>query len=220
MTQLKLHNYFRSSTSYRVRIALELKQLSYVYVPVHLTNNGGEQNSTQYRALNPMGGVPTLEHNGKLISQSLAIIEYIDEVFKTGMSLLPEDTFMKAKVRQACEIINADTHPLINLKVMQTLEKNYLFSTDQKQAWISKWTREGLLAFENTIKPYAGNFCFGDRPSAADTFLIPHLFSAKRFQVDTSDMHLLNLINDNCLQLEPFKKAHPARQPDTPQDQK
>src|SRR5438128_2639370 len=114
MSELKLYNFFRSSTSYRVRIVLELKNLNYSYVPVSLTT--GEQNQEQYRKLNSLGGVPTLDHNCKLISQSMAITEYVDEVFKTGLSLFSGDSYQKSKIRQFCEIFNADTHPLQNLK--------------------------------------------------------------------------------------------------------
>lgn len=218
MPQLKLYNYFRSSTSYRVRIALAFKNLKYEYIPIHLLNNGGEQNSAAYRSLNPMGGVPTLEHDGKLISQSFAIIEYIDEVFKTSPSLLPADPFLKAKVRQACEIINADTHPLHNLKVLAFLENTYGANEENKQHWMNRWIVDGLTAFTKTIQPYAGQYCFGDKITAADLFLVPQMVTAVRFKVDISQFLLLKEIYDRCLQIEAFNSAHPFRQPDTPAD--
>ena len=219
MNALNLHNYFRSSTSYRVRIALELKGLKYSYTPVHLLNNGGEQNSADYRKLNPAGGVPSLEHDGKVIAQSFAIIDYIEKVFPQ-VPLFPLDNFTNAKIRQFCETINSDIHPLTNLKVMKLLETQYGFSATQKQEWITKWVADGLSALEQILEPYAGQFCFGDTVSAADAFLIPQLFSAQRFQVDFSKFKNLSRINENCLQLPAFIKAHPHRQVDTPAELK
>ena len=220
MSNLNLFNYFRSSTSYRVRIALEIKNLKYEYTPVHLLNNGGEQNSEAYRKLNPIGGVPTLMHNDKAISQSLAIAEYLDDAFPETPLLFPKDIFLKAKVRQFCEIINADIHPLQNLKVMQYLEKQAHFTPEQKSSWLNKWIVKGLTAAEKTLEPYAGQYCFGDTLTAADAFLIPQLFSSKRFSIDISHFQLLSKINENCLNQEAFKKAHPYRQIDTPADLK
>ncbi len=216
MSNFTLHNYFRSSTSYRVRIALELKGLKYDYRPVHLVANGGEQNLPAYRQLNPIGGVPTLVHNGKAISQSFAIIEYLDEIFPLPMPLFSQDAFENAKIRQLCETINAEIHPLQNLKVMQYLETQLKADPEQKSKWLNKWISEGLKAFEESLSPYAGKYCFGDKITAADLFLIPQLFSSKRFGVDVSGFKKLAQINDNCLLLEAFKNAHPNRQPDTP----
>lgn len=218
MDNLTLYNYFRSSTSYRVRIALELKSLSYIYVPIHLINNGGEQNLQFYRQLNPTGGVPTLMHNEKALSQSFAIIEYLDEVFSDTAPLFSKDAYLKAKIKQFCETINADIHPLQNLKVMQYLEKNLHVTSDQKNLWLHKWITEGLIAAEQIIEPYAGKYCFGNSVTAADLFLIPQLFSSQRFGVDISQFKILSEINDNCLQIDAFKKAHPYRQIDTPDD--
>lgn len=218
MSQIKLYNYFRSSTSYRVRIALALKDLKYEYVAIHLLNNGGEQNSSSYRNLNPLGGVPTLDHDGRLISQSLPIVEYIDEVFKTEPVLFPADPFLKAKVRQACEIINADIHPLHNLKVLGFLEKNFSISAEGKQQWMNRWIIDGLTAFEKTIQPYAGQYCFGDQITAADLFLVPQMITSTRFKVDITQFAKLKPIYDRCLEIDAFKTSHPFRQPDTPAD--
>jgi maleylacetoacetate isomerase len=218
MNDLKLYNYFRSSTSFRVRIALEHKNLSYTYMPVHLINNGGEQNSTEYRKLNPIGGVPTLVHGEKTISQSLAILDYLEESFTSTAKLLPKDNFLKAKVKQVCELINADIHPLQNLKVMCYLEKTISVSPEAKQAWLNKWIGDGLIALENTLLPFAGKHCFGDEFTMADALLVPQMFSANRFNVDTSSFTLLTKINENALALPAVQKAHPLRQPDTPAD--
>ena len=220
MPNLTLYNYFRSSTSYRVRIALELKNLKYTYKPVHLLNNGGEQNSDFYRRLNPIGGVPTLVHNEKTISQSFAIIEYLDEVFADSTPLFTKDIFEKAKIRQVCETINADIHPLQNLKVMQFLEKQLSASDEQKSLWLNKWITSGLSAVQKIVEPYAGKYCFGNSVTAADLFLVPQLFSSIRFGIDISEFKILTQINENCLQLDAFKKAHPFRQMDTPTDLK
>ena len=220
MSNLKLYNYFRSSTSYRVRIALALKELNYEYAPIHLINNGGEQNSSEYRSLNPMGGVPTLQHDQVVISQSMAISEYIEEVFKSGQSLFPQSASAKAKVRQVCELINADIHPLQNLKVTHFLEKNLNLKADSKQLWLEKWIGDGLLALEKTIAPQAKKFSFGNEITLADAFIVPQLFSAKRFNVDITRFEKLSLINENCIDHEAFKKAHPFRQIDTPAELK
>ena len=217
MDSLSLYNYFRSSTSYRVRIALEIKGLKYTYIPVHLLNNGGEQNTTEYRKLNPAGGVPSLQHNGKIISQSFAIIDYLESMFPEP-ALFPKDHYQSGKIRQFCETVNSDIHPLTNLKVMKFLETDFAFSTEQKVKWISKWVTDGLLALEKIVAPQAGLFCFGDTLTAADLFLIPQLFSANRFQVDISKFENLSRINEACLKKEAFAKAHPHRQSDTPEE--
>lgn len=220
MSNLKLYNYFRSSTSYRARIALALKELSYEYAPVHLINNGGEQNSASYRALNPIGGVPTLQHDQVVISQSMAIAEYIEEVFKSGQALFPNSAATKAKVRQVCELINADIHPLQNLKVTQFLEKNLHLNPEAKQAWLDKWIGDGLTALEKTITTSSHNFAFGNEVTLADAFIVPQLFSAKRFNVDTTRFEKLSRIDESCQKLQAFKSAHPFRQIDTPEELK
>lgn len=218
MSDLNLYNYFRSSTSYRVRIALELKGLSYTYTPVHLLQNGGEQYSDAYKSLNPLSGVPTLLHGDKAISQSFAIIEYLEDAFPNTPKIFPQDAFLRAKVRQFCEIINADIHPLQNLRVMQYLEKQVHLNADQKNTWLNKWIVKGLTAAEKTLESYSGTYCFGDTVTAADLFLVPQLFSSQRFNIDISHFQQLSKIYENCNQLEAFKKAHPYRQPDTPEE--
>jgi maleylacetoacetate isomerase len=216
MSQLKLYNYFRSSTSYRVRIALNLKELNYDYIPIHLLNNGGEQNSPSYRTLNPIGGLPTLAHGELHISQSMAICEYLEETFSSGTHLLPKTEFLRAKVRQVCEIINADLHPLQNLKVTKYLEDELKLNSDQKQKWLNRWIEDGLAATEKTISSFCGAYSFGDEVSLADAFIIPQLFSARRFNVKTDSFTNLTKIEENCQLLSSFKAAHPLRQPDTP----
>ena len=219
MSDLVLYNYFRSSTSYRVRIALNLKGLSYTYKPVHLLNNGGEQHSPEYRKINPLGGVPSLVHQGKIISQSRAIIEYLDQI-NPEPALLPKDAYQRAEMNQLCDNINCEIHPLSNLRVMQMLEKKFLATSEQKEEWIRHWNNEGLSASEKILQKTAGIFCIGDQITMADLFLIPHLFSAKRLQVDLSPYPIMQKINENCLKLNAFQVAHPHRQVDTPADLK
>jgi maleylacetoacetate isomerase/maleylpyruvate isomerase len=198
-----------------VRIALEIKGIPYTYKPVHLLNNGGEQNSETYRKINPAGGVPTLIHGAIAIAQSFAIIEYLDRKFPQH-PLFSDDPAAAAKIRQFCETVNSDIHPLTNLKVMKVLEEKYNFSPVQKQDWITKWVGDGLEALEKLLLPVAGKYSFGEQVTAADVFLIPQLFSAKRFNVEYAHLKTLNRINENCLLRPEFLKAHPYRQPDTP----
>lgn len=213
--EFKLYNYFRSSSSYRVRIALEYKNLPYSYVPVHLLNNGGEQNSADYQVLNSKREVPTLVHNDNVIAQSVAIIEYLEEI-KPEPALFPADPLLKAHVRQACEIINSGIQPLQNLSVLNKLTKDYGITDDQKKVWISDVVTPGLKAFEEFISNKSGEYCFGDTITAADLFLIPQIFSAVRFGVDIKQFKTLSKINDRCLDLKAFKLAHPDSQPDSP----
>jgi maleylacetoacetate isomerase len=216
MSDLKLYNYFRSSTSYRVRLALEIKNLNYEYIPVHLLNNGGEQNSTTYRALNPMGGVPTLVHKDFTLAQSDAIIEYLDEAFPGTHKLFPAQLTQKAKVREFCQIINADIHSYGNLKTLQYLEKNFHATDDIKNKWINDWFTAGLTACETILSKTAATYCFGETLSAADCFLIPLIFTSNRFKVDLSKFKTIQRINENCFGRAEFQKAHPFRQIDTP----
>ncbi len=224
MTEFALYNYFRSSTSYRVRIALELKQIKYDYKPVHLLNNGGEQNSSIYRSLNPAGGVPTLVHlhqgQQKIIGQSLAIIEYIDDIKPELNPLFPKDPYAKSLVKQFCENINADTHPYGNLKTLQYLEKEFHIDSDQKTKWIQHWIDLGLSACEKMLTAQKGQFCFSDTLTAADLCLIPQLVSAERFQVDIKKYPQLYKVYNHCMTLDAFKTAHPFNQIDTPEDLK
>ncbi|MBC7421535.1 MAG: maleylacetoacetate isomerase [Bdellovibrio sp.] len=217
---MTLYNYFRSSTSYRIRIALHLKNLKFDYKAIHLLSNGGEQNSAEYRKLNPIGGLPTLSDDGKVISQSVAILEYLDEAFPDTYQLRPADIFLRAKVRQVCENVNSDIHPLQNLKVMQYLEKTHGYSQEDKNRWAQMWSEKGFAAIEKIIESTAKNFCFGNEITAADLFVVPQIFAAARFGFDISRFETLNRINENCIKHEAFIKAHPYRQIDTPAELK
>ncbi len=218
MSSIVLYNYFRSSTSYRVRIALHLKGLTFDYHAINLLK--GEQHSEEYLKLNPLGGVPTLVHDGKIIPDSVAIIEYLDQVHPNP-SLLPRDAYLAARARQACQIINSSMHPMGNLKLMQYLDKNFgVSSVDQKEAWLKHWLSQGLSALEITAKDFSGKYFFGDSITMADLFLVPQIFSCQRFNVDLTPYPTLTKVSDNCLLHEAFQKAHPGRQIDTPDELK
>jgi maleylpyruvate isomerase len=213
---LVLHNYFRSSAAYRVRIAMQLKGLSYAYIPVHLTRDGGMQFSTPYATMNPQQLVPLLDHDGFQLSQSLAIIEYLDEQFP-DVRLLPEPIQKRARVRQIALAISCDIHPLQNLRVLKYLTNKLGLSEDDKMAWIHHWLTLGLAALESELSrsPLRGQFCVGDKPTMADCALVPQMFSAARFGVDTSPYPTLRSIYENCEAVPAIAAAHPARQPDS-----
>ena len=213
---MKLYSYFRSSASYRVRIALNLKSLAYDTVPVHLLKDGGEQFSSNYRQLNTDALVPALQlANGQVLNQSLAIIEYLDEVHPTP-ALLPPNPFDRAWVRSIALAIACDIHPIDNLRVLRYLQNEMGVSEENKNRWYKHWVEQGLASVERTLAQDArvGRFCFGDSPSLADCVLIPQVANGQRMACDLSNMPTILRINEACLQLEAFAKASPAQQPD------
>ena len=210
-----LYSYFRSSASYRVRIALNLKRINYEYRAVPLLNKGGAQHSEEYRKLNPSNQVPTLIHGDHVIGQSMAIIDYLDQI-KPEPLLFPKGAFQRALVIQACEVINSGAQPLHNLRVLQELEKRFAATEAQKNEWTAFWIATSLTALENLLSKHAGNFCFGQRVTAADCFLIPHLANADRFQVPLDPYPKLTRIRATCASINEFQKASPLSQPDTP----
>jgi maleylacetoacetate isomerase len=216
MSEFILYSYFRSSASYRVRIALYLKKISFEYRAVHLLENGGEQNSETYSQLNPSREVPTLIHNGRSLGQSLAIIDYLDHI-QPSPRLLPQDPYDRAKIIQACEIPNSGVQPLHNLRVTQELERKFNATSDQKNEWTMHWIKYGLDTLECLLKTTAGRYSFGDEVTAADCFLIPHVANALRFHVDLSAYPIITKINKNCLELEAFINSGPNCQPDSPE---
>lgn len=216
---MKLYSYFRSSASYRVRIALNLKGLAYETVPVHLLKDGGRQHSAEYRKLNPDELVPALVDDGadgaRAITQSLAIIEYLEETCPTP-ALLPERAVDRAFVRALALSVACEIHPLNNLRVLRYLTHTLKVGEEDKNAWYRHWVEQGLAAVEATLAGDArvGTFCFGDRPSLADCFLVPQVFNAQRFQCDLSAMPTVMRIHDACMALDAFVQAAPAQQPD------
>jgi maleylpyruvate isomerase len=212
--KLVLHNYWRSSASYRVRIALGLKQLDWEYVAVNIIAGDGQQKSAEYREKNPMAQVPTLEvieddGTRRLLTQSLPIVEYLDERWPAP-PLLPADPFLRARARALAEIVNSGIQPLQNLTVTRKVQA---FGGDDK-AWVKGFIADGLAAFEAQVQETAGRFCVGDAPTIADCALIPQLYSARRFGVPTEQFAYLCLIEKACDQLDAFAAAHPDRQPD------
>ncbi|MCX7220055.1 MAG: maleylacetoacetate isomerase [Burkholderiales bacterium] len=216
---MKLYGYFRSSASYRVRIALNLKGLAYESVPVHLVKNGGEQLSASFRALNPEALVPALvdEHEGNevALSQSLAIIEYLEEKYP-ATPLLPENLLDRAHVRALALAIACDVHPLSNLRVLKYLTGTLGLSEEQKNTWYQHWCMTGLRALETKIAadPRSGKFCYGDTPTLADCCLVPQIYNAQRFKCDLSSVPQLMRIHQNCMDLAAFDLAAPANQAD------
>ncbi|BFM16351.1 maleylacetoacetate isomerase [Maricurvus nonylphenolicus] len=213
--EMKLYNYYRSSASYRVRIALALKGVEYDYLPVHLLNSGGEQFQIDYRSLNPQSLVPTLVVGEHAIYQSLAIIEYLEETIASP-PLLPDDAVARANVRAFALHLGCDVQPLVNLRVQKYLKEHVGAGQAHVSQWLSHWMSLGLKSLEKQLdKLPANDFCFGDTPGLADIFLIPQIFSAKRFNVEITPYHRLSSIYEHCLQHEAFKKAAPEVQPDS-----
>lgn len=207
---LALYDYFRSSACFRVRIALNLKKLDYKVIPIHLVNNNGEQFSAEYTRVNPQNLVPSLQDEDHVITQSIAIIEYLDEKYPSH-SLLPKDVYQKALVRSFALSIAADIHPLNNLRVLTYLTKVIGISNEQKTLWYQHWIALGLSALEKKLVSYntTSDFCFGQQPTLADICLIPQIYNAKRFECDLTEYPTLTRIYNQCLTLEAFKQAWP-----------
>lgn len=216
----RLYNYWRSSSSWRVRIALAHKGLDYEYVSVHLVDEGGKQNEDWFKAMNPMAQVPVLEftHHDQTVhlGQSMAILEFLEEMVPQP-ALLPHDPLLRARARQMAEIINAGTQPLQNLKVIQRLRDE--MGADWK-GWCQDAIMSGLASFEAMARLSEGDdersalFSVGERPSFADLCLIPQLYNARRFSCDLSGFTRILAIEERCNELEAFQLSHPDRQPD------
>jgi maleylacetoacetate isomerase len=198
-----------------VRIALNLKGLKYEQAPIHLRRGGGEQLSAAYKAINPQALVPALEDGGKILTQSLAIIEYLEERYPQP-PLLPRDPADKAVVRSMALIIACEVHPIQNLRVLQYVKREYNQSDEQVNRWAQHWIDLGLAALEQTIVAQArrGRFCFGDTPTLADICLVPQLGNARRYGCDLSPYPAIMEIEKNCMALPAFADAVPEKQPD------
>lgn len=213
---MQLYSYFRSSASYRVRIALNLKGLPYDYVPIHLLRGGGEQFSSEYRKLNHDAIVPTLVDDGHALQQSLAIVEYLEETHPTP-PLLPATAVDRAHVRSIALQIACEIHPLNNLRVLKYLKHTVGVTDDVKDAWYRHWVEAGFETLEARLAGDArtGKLCFGDTPTLADICLIPQVFNAQRFKVDTARFPTIQRIYDHAAQLDAFERAAPGQQPDS-----
>jgi maleylpyruvate isomerase len=207
---MKLHGYFRSSASYRVRIALNLKGLSAEHLSHHLRK--GEQRAADYLAINPQGFVPTVQGDGANLTQSLAIIEWLDETHPEP-PLLPKEPLRRARVRAFAQVIACDTHPIQNLKILARLRELGL-PEEKVTEWAAWANREGLAACEKLIAAEAGPFCFGDTPIIADLCLVPQLANARRFGVDVAAFPRLLKAEAAAKALKAFADAAPERQPD------
>ena len=211
---MKLYTFFRGSSPFRVRIALNLKGLAYEPAFVHLAK--GEQRMPPYGAINPQSLVPALVlDDGHVLTQSLAIIEYLDETFPQPR-LIPEDALGRARVRALSLIVACEIHPLNNARTLAHLRKAMNQTDEQVNAWYRHWVADGLAKVEASLAhfPGSGRFCHGDAPTMADCCLIPQVFNAKRFDCDTQPYPTVMRIFDECMKLEAFDRAQPAKQPD------
>jgi maleylpyruvate isomerase len=210
---MKLYSYFRSSASYRVRIALNLKGVAYDQSFVHLLK--AEQSSAEFLRVNPAGLVPALEDGGKALVQSLAIMEYLDET-QPGPKLLPGSATDRAYVRAFSQIVACEIHPLNNLRVLNHLRKAYGKSEDEIKEWYRHWIADGFAMMESYLAKEAkhGRFCLGDTPTMADCCLVPQVYNAQRYKCDLAPYPTVMRINEECLKLEPVKRAMPEAQPD------
>jgi maleylacetoacetate isomerase/maleylpyruvate isomerase len=208
---VKLYTYFRSSAAFRVRIALNVKDLRYESLFVHLAK--GEHRRPEYAKVNPQGLLPTLElDDGIRLNQSLAIIEYIEDKHPRP-PLLPSDAVGKARVRGLAELVACEIHPLNNLRVLQHLKRSLGQSEEQVNAWYRHWIADGLAKLEAQLDPKA-KFAYGDAPTMADCCLVPQIFNAKRYDCDLAPYPTTMRVFEQCMRLEAFDRAQPAKQPD------
>ena len=212
---IKLYNYFRSSASYRVRIALNFKGLPYEYVPVHLLKDGGQQLAPSFRTLNPDSLTPVLDDEGQVLTQSLAIIEYLDET-RPLPPLLPRTAVERAYVRSIALAIACEIHPLNNLRVLRYLVKTLGLSEEQKNTWYRHWVEQGLASLEARLVAEArsGLYALGDAVTIADLAIVPQIFNAQRMDCNLGSVPTVMRIFDHCMQLPAFIDAQPSAQPD------
>lgn len=212
---MRLHSYFRSSAAYRVRIALNLKGLPYETVPVHLLRGGGEQHGPELTRLNPAQLIPVLEDGPIVLTQSLAIMEYLEEKHPAP-PLLPAGLAARAQVRALALAVACDIHPLNNLRVMQQLESPLGVREDARRAWAREWIERGFSALERQLvdSATAGDFCHGAAPTMADCCLIPQVFNALRLECSLERYPTIGHIYAHCTKLSAFVEAHPGAQPD------
>jgi maleylacetoacetate isomerase len=208
---MRLYDYWRSSAAYRVRLALNYKGLAYEQVAIDLRQ--GTQRSPEFLAINPQGLVPVLDDDGVRLTQSLPILNYLEERYPEP-SLLPEDLPGRARARAIAVAIACEIHPLNNLRVLQYLERELGLDEARRLAWYRHWIAEGFRPLEATLARSAEAFCVGDAPSLADVCLVPQVYNARRYECDLAPYPTLRRIDERCLQIEAFARAAPERQPD------
>jgi len=215
VTNLRLYTYFRSSAAYRVRIALNLKGLDYTAVPVHLLRGGGEQHGAAFAELSPARLVPVLEDGAVTLTQSLAIIEYLEETYPTP-PLLPADAASRARGRARARSKAGDIHPHNNLRVLRYLKSEFELDDRQREDWSRHWMRQGFGALERMLADsvQTGSFCHGESPSLADCCLVPQIANARRLQWSLDDYPTMMRVHDNCVRLSAFARAAPSAQLD------
>lgn len=212
---MELFTYFRSSAAYRVRIALNLKGLQADYRYVHLVKDGGQQHKPEYLKLNPQGLLPALVDGGQVLTQSLAIVEYLDETHPEP-PLLPQDAVGRARVRALAQLVACDIHPVNNQRILKYLEQEFGVDEIGRKKWYRHWVIEGFTALEKLLaeSPATGRFCHGDTPGLADLCLVPQVFNARRFEIDMKPFPTIERIDDACLKLGAFSAAAPEHQSD------
>lgn len=208
---MQLYDYWRSSAAYRVRIALQMKGLEVEQIPVDL--RAGGQRAEEYLAVNPQGLVPFFVDGELRISQSLAIIEYLEEAYPKD-PVLPKDPIQRATSRAIAQIIALDVHPLNNLRVLQLLESEFGAGQKKRGNWYHHWLAKGFEAVEVMVKEAPGDFCIGDQPTLADICLVPQVYNAKRYEFDLRAYPTIRAINERCQEIEAFQRAAPQHQPD------
>jgi len=213
---LKLYSYFRSSAAYRVRIALNLKGLPYQLAPVHLLRGGGEQRSPDYSLINPAQLVPSLQDGEFVLTQSLAMLEYLEEAFPSTPRLLPADPLLRARVRALALTIACEIHPINNLRVLQYMKSTLGVADADRDNWYRHWVISGLSSLESLLAQNTtpGDFCDGSSATIADCCLIPQVFNARRFHIPLDDYPNIVRIDSACMALEAFRQAAPGAQPD------
>lgn len=214
---LCLHSYWRSTAAYRVRIGLNLKQLPYEIASVHLVRDGGDQHRPEYLQTNPQRLVPVLQHGRRMLRQSMAILEYLDEMWPTP-PLMPATARDRHRVRALAQVIACDIHPLGNLRVLQYFERDWGVPQAERDVWSRHWIAAGFDALEAMLagSPSTGEFCDGNTPTIADCCLVPQVYNARRFGVDLAPYPAIVRIEQACLELPAFDAARPERQPDAP----